>query len=162
MIPETLYRGTSYSKLSVLTYPKAPNIDVLLSNRIFNFTFVDDPLSALLMGAEQAEKDNSPVAIVIAKDVRRAMRGSYEPNGTYKLSYHLDFKELKPSQLEILIEGKNLDKLTQFCDFLTLEKIEDSIKYTKRASKTLRERVPRSLESGVHLVSTRKSGFEDW
>ncbi len=167
MISNNLYRGTSYRELRKLTYPKAPNIEVLLSKQVFNFPFVDDPFSALLMGAEQSEKDKykSPIAIVIAKNVNVdcVMESSSELNGTYKQSYHLDFEEIKPSQLEILIEGKNLDKLVQFCDFLTPEKIEELIKYTQRATRTLMKRVPKiNLAPGAMMMNLQNSGFEDW
>ena len=148
MDKSTLYRGTSYHQLRVWTYPKAPTVELLLSSRIFNFPFVDDPFSALLMGAEQGEKDNSPIAIIVAKniDIGCAAEDGPEPSGTYKNSYHLDFEELNPSQLEMLIQGGNLNKLSEFCSFLTPEKIEELVKHTQRASKTMRKQVPRQIK----------------
>ena len=143
---QTLYRGTSYHQLRVWTYPKAPTVEVLLSKRVFNFPFVNDPLSALLMGVEQSEKDNSPISIVIAKNLSTYVEDGPETNGTYKNSYHLNFEELKNSQMKILLEDKNLNKLTEYCDFLTSEKISALIKHARKASKTMQEKVPREIK----------------
>lgn len=159
MIAETLYRGTSYHQLRVWTYPKTPTVELLLSSRIFNFPFVDDPLSALLMGAEQGEKDKSPIAIVIAKKVN-SFEDKYPPNGTYKTGHHLDFGEIKPAQLEILIQGGNLNKLSEYCSFLTPEKIDELVKYTQQASKTMRT-VPREIKDLYGGVILKWVGSEE-
>jgi len=142
MIPKLLYRGTSYHELRVLTYPKRPSVDELLRVTIFNFPFVDDVISALHMAAEAAVNDKSIAAIVVATGINCVVEDSAPPNGTYKKSYHLDFDELSSSNLEIFLEGRDLEKLQKYDNDLNNRRIKKIMRDARIFSRRLQIIVP--------------------
>ncbi len=153
-IPKNLYRGTSYHQIRLWTYPTKPTAEKLLRAKLFDFPFVDDPLSALLMAAEQSARDKSPVAIVIAKNPSVLTEDVPERNGSFKPTYHLDFDEIEPSQLEILLQGRDLGKLTNYDPSLYLKTIIRIIKDAKKFGRNImntQEYLPEMRGKGMQV-----------
>ena len=114
MIPPALYQGTSYRQLRVLSYPQKPSPERLYPQIRFDFPFVDDPFSALHMAAEAAVKDKSEAAVVVVRGCTAFFEDTPPRNGTYKNCIYVDFEEITPSHLEILLEGRDLHKLGEY------------------------------------------------
>ncbi len=144
--PPILYRGTSYHQLQLLTHPQKPlkNIERLLAEHRSaqfggnKFPFVDDCLSALHMATEAAALDHSAAVVIAARDLNFVTEDIPCEEGTYKLSYHLDFSELKPEQLDICLEGIDLvRKLNSYNSRLSARALRGVIKDARKFSKEM-------------------------
>lgn len=145
-IPKVLYRGTSYHQLRLLTYPKRPIVERILKSRTYDFHLVDDYISAMLMAAEAASNDRSIAAIVVVKDMSFVEVDAPPKNGTYKDNYLVLFEELKPCNMEIWLEGRELFEKLHSCDpALTPSKLSKMFKRFKEFSRSLKIMVPEHL-----------------
>ncbi len=142
-MPRVLYRGTSYHQLRLLTYPQRPTVERILKSRTYDFHLVDDYISAILMAAEIASTDKSIVAIVVIKGMDFVEKDAPPKNGTYKDNYLVDFSELKPCNMEIWLEGRDLlQKIHSYDSTLTPNKVSKLLKRVREFSRTLKIMAP--------------------
>ena len=137
-IPQILYGGTSYRQLRVATYPRRPTPEELIKSHIFSPSLTNNPFLALHMALENAVVDKSMAVILVVKNLDFIVEDSPPQYGSYEKGIYTDFSEIPPSNLEILLEGKNLDRIGEYDPDLRVRKLRGIIREARQFSRRLR------------------------